>query len=648
MCGICGIIAVGSQPVPVDHGILDRMVDRMAHRGPDGRGCYASPDGRVALGHRRLAIIDLSAQGAQPMSNEDGSVWVTFNGEIYNFPALRTRLEHRGHVFRSHTDTEVLVHLYEDLGDAMLDELDGDFAFAIWDARRQSALLARDPVGVKPLYIAERAGVFLFASEIKSLLEHPLVRPQMSREGFYHYLTYLVVPAPHTMFEGVRKLRAGEALRIEADGRIRRWRYWTPSPRRPPGQPHDWDAHLETLFRASVEKRLLSDVPVGLLFSGGVDSTLNALAFQELVAPAPVASFNVAMRSPRYAEESSHAEAIAEALRLRHARVDVDDDDFQRVMEQITWHMDEPLADPVTVAQWYVTRLARESGMTVLQAGEGADELFCGYDITRRFLRHDRWLWQPLSRLPRAMSGLAYWLLQGCADPRTMKIADVLRRRSLGQHFYLAEAIGFYEHEKSRLLAPGFLESMREHDSYFQVEPVYRELAAEAGPTTLIEEITYVELTTRLPELLLMRTDKMAMANSIEVRVPFLDKALVEFALAAPLAWKLRDRVSKEPLKRMATTWMHRAVPAGRLRQEARALFYRPKSGFGAPLQEWFRKGLGRDLADRLRRDRDQWEDLVDVPALTAELSAGPASENRGYQLWALYMALIWRRRFGA
>jgi asparagine synthase (glutamine-hydrolysing) len=648
MCGICGIILLGSDPGPGDLGPLDRMVDRLAHRGPDGRGCYRSPDGRVGFGHRRLAIIDLSPQGTQPMSNEDGSVWVTFNGEIYNFPDLRARLERRGHAFRSHTDTEVLVHLYEELGDAMLNELDGDFAFALWDARHQSVLLARDPVGVKPLYTAERKGVFLFASEIKALLEHPLVQPRMSREGFYHYLTYLVVPAPHTMFEGVRKLRAGEALRIEADGRIRRWRYWTAAPRRLVGGPRDWDAQLEELFRASVKKRLMSDVPVGLLFSGGVDSTLNALAFRELVAPSPVSSFNVAMGAPRFAEESAHAEVIADALGLRHARVDVEDEDFQRVIGHVSWHLDEPLADPVTVAQWYVTRLARQGGMTVLHAGEGADELFCGYDITRRFLRHDRWFWRPLSRLPRAVSGLGYRLLRQRVAPRTMKIADVLRRRSLGQRFYLAEAIGFYEHEKTRLLAPGFSEAMREHDSYFQVEPIYRELAAEAGATSLIEEITYIELTTRLPELLLMRTDKMAMANSIEVRVPFLDKALIEFALAAPLEWKLRDGVSKEPLKRLATDWMRRAVPAGRLGREARELFYRPKSGFGAPMQEWFRGGLGRDLAGRLREDSDRWEEFVDIPAITAELATGPATENRGFQLWALYMAMIWRRRFGA
>ncbi len=640
MCGICGIVHLNAELGPVDVRVLDRMVDTMPHRGPDGRGTYCSDDGRVGLGHRRLAIIDLSALGAQPMPNEDRTVWVTFNGEIYNFPDLKKALEARGHVFRSQTDTEVLVHLYEERGEAMLDALDGDFALALWDARHGTVLLARDPVGVKPLYYAERGRTFLFASEIKALLAHPLVGARMSPEGFYHYLTYLVVPAPHTMFEGIEKLRAGEALRISSDGRTHRWRYWTPLPRPARAGGRDLDEELESLFRASVKKRLMSDVPVGLLFSGGVDSTLNSLAFRELVAPAPVSSYNVAMSAPRFPDESGLATQVAAALGLNYVRVDLTEDRLLQVIGDVAWHLDEPLADPVTVAQWYVTRLARECGMTVLHAGEGADELFCGYDVTRRFLRHNRWLWEPLARLPRFVGALGYATLRGVQHPRAMKVADVLRRRALGQRFYMAEAIGFYEHEKQRLLTPRFLQDMQAADSFFQVEPVYQELAAGAPGATFIEQITYVELTTRLPELLLMRTDKMGMANSIEIRVPFLDKALVEFALAAPLAWKLRDGVSKEPLKRLATDWTNQ--------DGAKAMYYRPKSGFSAPIQDWFAGALGRDLRSRLVAARERWEPFVDVAAVIEELSAGPATPNRSYQLWTLYMALIWRERFGA
>src|SRR2546430_2264192 len=329
-----------------------------------------------------------------------------------------------------------------------------------------------------------------------------------------------------------------------------------------------------------------------LLFSGGVDSTLNSLAFRELVAPAPVSSYNVAMSAPRFPDESGLATQVAQALGLNYVRVDLTEDRLLQVISDVAWHLDEPLADPVAVAQWYVTRLARECGMTVLHAGEGADELFCGYDVTRRFLRHNRWLWEPLARLPRFVGALGYATLRGVQHPRAMKVADVLRRRALGQRFYMAEAIGFYEHEKQRLLTPRFLRDMQAADSFFQVEPVYQELAAGAPGATFIEQITYVELTTRLPELLLMRTDKMGMANSIEIRVPFLDKALVEFALAAPLAWKLRDGVSKEPLKRLATDWTNQ--------DGAKAMYYRPKSGFSAPIQDWFAGALGRELRSRL------------------------------------------------
>ena len=228
-----------------------------------------------------------------------------------------------------------------------------------------------------------------------------------------------------------------------------------------------------------------------------------------------------------------------------------------------------------------------------------------------------------------------------------MKIADILRRRGLGQRFYMAEAIGFYEHEKQRLLSDAFLREMRDSDSYFQVEPIYNELARQAPEASFFDQITYVELTTRLPELLLMRTDKMAMANSIEVRVPFLDKALVEFALGAPLSWKLRDGVSKEPLKRMATEWTRRAVP-NHLNGDARALFYRPKSGFSAPIHDWFNGGLGASLRERLQAAREQWEPFLNVQAVLDELAEGPATVNRSFQLWTLYAALIWRERFAA
>ena len=648
MCGICGIAHLNPDLGPVDGRVLDRMVDSMPHRGPDGRGTYHSEDRRVALGHRRLAIVDLSPMGAQPMTNEDGTIWVTFNGEIYNFPELKKSLEARGHVFRSQTDTEVLVHLYEERGEAMLDALDGDFAFALWDARTRTLLLARDPLGVKPLYYAFRNQTFLFASEIKALLTHPLVGARMSREGFYHYLTYLVVPAPHTMFEGIDKLRAGEAIRLSSDGQARRWRYWTPHPRPARANHHDLDEELEDLFRTSVKKRLMSDVPVGLLFSGGVDSTLNALAFRELVAPAPVSSYNVAMSAAHFPDESGFATHVAQALGLKHARVDLTEERLLSIIGDVAWHCDEPLADPVTVSQWYVTRLARDGGMTVLHAGEGADELFCGYDITRRFLRHDRWLWQPLSRLPRFVGALGYAALRGAQHPRTMKIADVLRRRALGQRFYMAEAIGFYEHEKRRVLAPRFAQDMQASDSFFQVEPIYQELASEAPATAFIDQMTYIELTTRLPELLLMRTDKMGMANSIEIRVPFLDKALVEFALGAPLAWKLRDGVSKEPLKRLATDWTTRVVPRRPNQNGASSLFYRPKSGFGAPIQDWFAGALGQNFRSRLIAARDKWEPFVNVSAVADELSGAPATPNRSYQLWTLYMAVVWRERFDA
>lgn len=649
MCGICGIIDLTPEPRPTPSDLLDRMTDVLSHRGPDGRGTYHSWDHRVAFGHRRLAIIDLSPLGAQPMVNEDGMVRVTFNGEIYNHVELRRLLESRGHGFRSQADTEVLLHGYEEWGTGLLDRLDGDFAFAVWDERRQCGLVARDPAGVKPLYYTWSGSRLLFASEIKALLTHPDVPRRMDPVAFYHYLSFLVVPAPATIYQGVRKLRAGEAIELAVGRPARTWKYWTPSSLRARPDPSRLDEEFETLYRASVRKRLMSDVPVGLLFSGGVDSTLNSLAFAEEVGDGPIHTYNVAMQGRRFNDESGFASEVAALFGLGYLRVDLDQDGLLAAMDDVAWGLDEPVGDPVSVAVWAVTRLARRDGMTVLHAGEGADELFCGYDIARRFLRHHRQLWRPLSRLPQWVAGAAFRTVRHSTHPRVMKVADVLRRRARGQGFYMAEAIGFYDHEKSMVLRPGFERLMDGHDSFLEVEPLYEELAREVPAAEYFDLMSYIELSTRLPDLLLTRTDKMAMANGIEVRVPFMDRALMEFALATPLAFKLRDGIAKEPVKRLAArlaTKRLRGPFPPRLGASPRDLIYRPKSGFGVPTQDWFLERLGADFAERLRRNRPDWEEWLDVEAILSQLRAGPATVNRAYQLWTLYSAVVWRERF--
>ncbi len=637
MCGICGIVTAPDQP-PVQGHQLRAMTDVMQHRGPDGRGQWRSADGRVGLGHRRLAILDLSDAGRQPMANRDGSIQVTFNGEIYNHQKLRRELEGHGYTFRSQTDTEVLVYLYERLGEEMIDRLDGDFALAVWDARRRRLLLARDRAGVKPLYFFRGNGLFLFASEIKALLTHPAVPCEVDDASLYHYLTYLVVPPPGTLFRGIEKLPAAGLLTLDApqgDFTIRSRRLWEPLPGQCRLYTSALDEQLRELFELSVEKRLMSDVPVGVLFSGGVDSTLNAASFGRLIAPRAVKTFHVGVEGTRrFDDESDFAASMARRLGSEHHQVRIREDDLLDAVCRIARQQDEPLADPVCVPLYFVTRLARQTGTTVLHAGEGADEIFCGYQKYRRYLDYERRLWRPLSGLPRWAPRLAYAALRRARGNRWRKAADVMRRLALGQPFFLSSSIAYFEHDKQSILADDFRRRCGGLDSFHVVADMYRELERKCPDASFLEKLTYLELQLRLPELLLMRVDKMSMLNSVEVRVPFLDRDLVDFALAAPASFKLRDGVLKEPVKRLAA----RFVP--------RQLVYRRKSGFGAPIQEWFASRLGRDMDQQLEADAGALGAWFDVAQLRRRLRHPPPTVNDAFQLWVIYNFMQWHRSF--
>jgi len=634
VCGIAGIITIGSGE-PVAKEMLVNMTDAMLHRGPDGAGTWLSADRCAGLGHRRLSIVDLSDAGSQPMGNADGSIQISFNGEIYNFRELRKELQAAGYVFRSQSDTEVIVYLYEKYGDDFVEMLDGDFALGIWDERRKRLILARDRIGVKPLYYMQWAGRFYFASEIRALIRARGSVPELDTQALYDYLTFLVVPPPRTLCQGIFKLPAASTLTLQSklgtNWTIRK--FWEPVPDPSKISAKDLDEQLRELFAASVKKRLMSDVPVGVLFSGGVDSSLNAASFGELIAPQKVRTFTVrTVGDSRFEQEGVFARQMAERLGTSHHEVEISEQDLLTQAMELAHMQDEPVSDPVTVPLYFVTRLARQTGTIVLHAGEGADEVFCGYDSYRRFMRQHQNLWQPLSLLPRGLAGIGYRLLRLSTSPLHQKVADALRRSARGQEFFMSSAVAYYEDEKQGVLARGFREQLKRHDSYAVVEPLYRRIRELVPGASFLQQLTFIELQLRLPELLLMRADKMSMANSVEVRVPFLDRDLVDFALAAPERFKLRDGISKEPIKRLAAQY---------LPQEA---IYRPKSGFGAPIQSWFKGELGvamRALLDEQRTTLQQW---LDVPALDRRLRTGPETVNRAFQLWVIFNLCNWQR----
>ena len=370
----------------------------MAHRGPDGDGTYISENKRVGLGHCRLSIIDLSDGASQPMSNSDGSVWVSYNGEIYNHELLRLQLEASGYRFRSdHSDTEVLVHGYEAWGIAgLLEKLEGMFAFAIWDAKRDQLTITRDRVGIKPIYFTKRAGALVFASEIKAILAHPNIPSRVGEVALYHYLTYLTTPAPLTMFDGIYKLPAAHYLEIDLKGSLRSERYWSPEP----GSGVDaaqlqgldeearakfFQQSIMTRLESSVQKRMMSDAPYGAFLSGGIDSSVN-VALMDRYSDDPVNTFTVGFKDHQHLNELEYASKVSRSFKTNHHEILINETDMVGYLQELVYQQDEPLADWVCIPLHFVSRLAHESGVKVIQVGEGSDEQFCGYSGYMKYL----------------------------------------------------------------------------------------------------------------------------------------------------------------------------------------------------------------------------------------------------------------------
>ncbi len=639
MCGILGIVNIENRH-PVDPAMLQDMARTMTHRGPDGAGVWIQPNAQCGLAHRRLSIVDLSDAGHQPMATPDERVWVTFNGEIYNYPELRSDMEARGYSFRSNSDTEVILYLYREYGDSFYEYLDGDFGIGLWDSDKQQLVLCRDRAGVKPVYYAHVDGRFIFASEIKALLKYPGIEKGIDPTSFYHYLSFLVVPPPGTLVKGISKLEAASAMVLSpARGFTPDLKkYWLPLPNVENNRSFsDLDDELEALFSASVKKRLMSDVPVGVLFSGGVDSTLNLCSFGKLVAPERVKTFTIGMdNAGAFHDDSAIAREMAARLGSEHHEVRISEADLLGAAQKLAQLQDEPISDPVAVPLYFVTKMAKEQGVTVLQAGEGADELFCGYSNYRRFMTHHDRLWQPLSRLPRWVGGLGAGVLSLSNNPRNRKIRDVFVRRAKGQELFMSSAVAYYELEKQRILSPDLRRDMAKTDSFDVVSPYYERIAAACPGASFLQKMTFIELQLRLPELLLMRADKMAMANSLEIRVPFLDRDLMDFAMRVPDAYKLRDGIAKEPIKRLAASYVNRED------------IYRPKTGFGVPIQQWFKGELGDALMDLLSSSRHDHSQLFDRGAIHHHLRHGLRTVNEAFQLWVIYNMLVWQEGLAA
>ena len=666
MCGIAGLLYPDSlsSPGPARLGeMLTAMNSAMAHRGPDGADIWCADGGQVGLAHRRLAIIDLSPDAAQPMRDRESTVWVTFNGEIYNHAALRLELEADGIAFHTdHSDTEVLVHGYKAWGlEGLVNKLDGMFAFALWDARRRVLSLARDRIGIKPIYFTRMGGPFRFASEIKALLSDPALPRRIEPQALNHYLSYMVAPAPLTMFQGIYKLPAGHLMEVHPDGRVAARRYWDALP----GRGADADtlagmseteltAHFATgvseRFASAVEKRMMSDVPFGVFLSGGIDSSAN-VALMDRFTPRPVETFTVGFKDHDHLNELDHARHIAETFKTNHHEVLVDAGDMRGYLNDLIHHQDEPIADWVCVPLYFVSKLAKDSGVTVVQVGEGSDEQFCGYDSWMAYIRAHDTYWQTYNRLVpaalRRMAGTAAGALAPNARERRAQACEALVRAGRGQELFWSGANAFWNVHKSRVLrspergAPpewadlagtGLdLTGLASADSGDVAAAYFADLDKAKPATDFLNRMAYSEFRLRLPELLLMRVDKITMSTSVEGRVPFLDHRLVEYTMDIPRDVKIRGGVKKAVLK----TALDGVIPD--------EIIHRKKMGFAAPVADWLRGDFGRDALARLDAAPLVTDGVLDgthIRTLFAEHRDGRA--DHALHLWTLFNLVSW------
>lgn len=639
MCGICGVWEYGASEGRVERSLVERMRDEMPHRGPDDAGELLFDDGRGGLGFRRLSIIDLSEAGHQPMRGCTGDVWLVFNGEIYNHARLRAWLEERGHIYASRTDSETILHLYEERGLDFVHDIEGDYAIALWDARRERLILVRDRIGVKPLYFYRRDGRFLFGSEIKAILKHPAVTAEVDEEALYHYLTFLTTPAPSTLFRGIEKLPAGHMLTVERDGTTRVKQYWDALP------PDESDAiasarrdeeehkhEILRLLRASISKRMMSDVPFGVFLSGGVDSSANVALMAEQMSR-PVETFTVGFRDQEYLNELEGARRIARDFGTNHHEVMIGEEEMQSFLPELVFHQDEPIADPVCVPLYYVSKLARDSGTIVVQVGEGSDEIFSGYDKYVQYLRIYERFWRRAERVPLVARRMASAVTRPAleATGRKRVAIELIRRLGADEPLFWGATIIYDESFKPRVLSKSMRERFAGRSSLEAASPYLDHIERLRPHSDFLSRMTYLELKLRLPELLLMRVDKITMATSVEARVPFLDHHLVEYALALPRALKVEGTSGKHILKRA----LEEILP--------RDLLYSPKRGFGAPIREWFRNGLGGWFDSHLLNSRMRQRDYFDYRFITRMLEEHRrATHDWSFHLWCLLNLSLW------
>ena len=625
MCGICGIISTAKEHI--DEEVIRVMTEAMIHRGPDDEGIYSAPG--VCLGHRRLSIIDLSSAGRQPLPNEDKSIWVILNGEIYNYKDLREELEKKGHKFHSNSDTEVIAHLYEEKGQDCVKSMVGMFAFGIWDAKKDLFLLARDRIGKKPLLYSYVNGKFCFASEFSALLKSNLIKKEMDLEALDYYLTFGYIPAPRTIYKNVFKLMPAHTL-IFKGGQIKTERYWhLDYERKIKIKEEEAEEEVLKLLLDATRLRLYSDVPLGVFLSGGIDSSV-IVGLMSKTYNQKIKTFSIGFDESDY-NELKYARNIAKHFNTEHNEFIVKPKALE-ILPLLIERYGEPFADPSCIPTYYVSKMSKQY-VTVVLNGDGRDELFAGYERYQAMVYSsyfDRI--PPLLKTP--IRSLFINTISESIDGRKFirKIRRFFEATSLPMHKRYIKWIGIFDDDmKRKIYSKNFMTSV----SSFDTDKFFRDCLFDSNRLKLTDKLLELDTLTYLPYDLLVKVDIASMANALEVRSPFLDHRLMEFAASLPPHFKLRGLTKKYILKKMALKF----VPEENI--------HRSKQGFGVPIGQWFRGELKDYLCDNLLSSdflgRGYFKPVAVKEMVNLHLSK---QKDYSFQLWTLLMFELWHKKF--
>lgn len=636
MCGIAGKIYLDGQ-TPVDPALIQRMTDVIAHRGPDGEGKYVK--GAVGLGHRRLSIIDLRPTGAQPMCNEDKTVWIVFNGEIYNYPELRAELIQKGHQFVSTSDTEVIVHLYEEFGQECVKRLRGMFAFAIWDEKKRELFLARDRVGIKPLYFTNTGKALLFGSEIKSLLVDSDVEREVNLRAIDRFLTYYYLPGNETLLKGIFKLEPGHHLTISG-GKITKNRYWDLefNPANRWANIEEAVEELQSLLSRTVKDHMISDVPVGVLASGGVDST-GVLRHAAEHSTQPINTFTVGFSGATFADERPFARMASKKFGTIHHDLTVTAKDFRDFLPRYVSHMEEPVCEPPAISLYFVSKLARETGVKVLLSGEGGDEAFAGYPKYRNLM--------VMERLKAAFGPARGLLSSGLKMMELVKGQDNRHYRNaiplpLSEYYFGLAATPEtpFNRGKSSLYTTDFASKVRGEISHSPTREMFSRVAGKSH----LSQMLYVDTNSWLPDDLLVKADKMTMATSVELRVPLLDHQVLEFGASLPDEFKVKGKSCKRVL-RLA---LQDSVP--------NEILTRKKAGFPLPYDQWLKSELKDFVNDTMLSStaglnryfkREELQKMLTRQQETSSQGKAQHALDYSREIFSLMVLELWHQEMG-